>query len=98
MLKIESVIPEGNRYPRIVGYLISSLVLQHILEGKKIYGLPEGAKICNIQMYKPDECVNVLNVWFTHESFPEVPFGNLIELRWADIEELEVADSIPKES
>jgi hypothetical protein len=85
MLKIESVIPDGGLYPRIVGYLINSLVLQQVLEGKKIYGLPEGAKICNIQMWKPEECYNVLNVWFTHESFPEVPWGNLVELRWADI-------------
>jgi hypothetical protein len=86
MLKIESVIPDGDRHPRIVGYLINSLVLQQLLEGKKIYGLPEGAKVYKIQTYRPEDCSNVLNVWFTHESFPEVPWGNIIELRWADID------------
>jgi len=86
MLKIQSVISQGDRHPRIVGYLISSLVLEQLLAGKKIYGLPEGAKICNMQSYRPEDCPNVMNVWFTHESFDEVPLGALIELRWADID------------
>lgn len=76
-------------YRRVVGYLISVKLLEAILQGKAVIrNLPEGATIYKIMLYRPDDCDNMLNAWFEHPSFSEVPPGNIVELKWAQGEEI----------
>jgi hypothetical protein len=87
MSKIDITKLPIQEYIRVRGYLISEPMFEAVLAGKKIKNLPKDAKIFKIQTWRPEDCHNTLNVWFIHPDFPEVPWGHLIEILWAEVED-----------
>lgn len=77
-------------YKRLVIYIISKDQLEGIISGRaRILNLPDHAKIYKILLWRPEDSDNMLSIWYEHESFAEVPPGNVVEQRWAYVDSIE---------